>query len=149
MDLGATESCGITSDWLVRNSIKCSTCSRGKLDTHAMTGVHDTHYALGVNFPSGCPQAEINFGLTREWGFGLHVASAQAQVGQSALRERLRFRRYFWRIGAQPGAEGFPIGFGEIHELKPGLPVGVGPHYLGLRAQLSQIGQRKLNLYIL
>src|SRR5207245_1127261 len=65
--------------------------SRGKLNTHAVSGMHDTHDAVGVKLQIRRPQAQINFGVARERRLGFYITSAQAQIGNLALGQGLGF----------------------------------------------------------
>ena len=57
-----------------------------ELHSHAVSGMRHPHHAFGMNFKILGLQAEINQSALGKGRIGLHVAAAQAQVGQLAIR---------------------------------------------------------------
>ena len=71
-----------------------------------MSGMHDPHQTFGVNLHASGAQAQVDGGGLRERRFGLHVASAQTQVSQFALADRVGFLgQSIVRTGSQPLAQ--------------------------------------------
>src|SRR5262249_7128346 len=91
----------------------CS-CPRGKLYSHAIVEMHDAHHALDVYFEVRSAQTQINLSLGRERGLTLHVASADAQVREPTLRERLIFRRSLRGVGVEPSAKQITLFFADL-----------------------------------
>ena len=84
---------GVVSGQLRRKLIRLPTwarCSGGagrELHSHAMSGMRDPHHAFGMNFEFSRFQAKINQGTLRKWRVGFHVAAAQTQVSELAVRD--------------------------------------------------------------
>jgi len=97
-----------------------------------MSGVHDADQAFGMNFHAGDAQAQVDGRRLRKRGFGLHIASAQTQVRQLTLVDRVRFaRQKVVRMSAEPLVELLAHGGIQVKKAQADLAVRGRPGNFG------------------
>src|SRR5208282_4164697 len=123
-------------------------CAGREFDAHAMSGMHDPDQTFRVNLQPGGTQAQVNGRGLREGRFGLHVASAQTQIRQFTLANRVGFLgQSIARTGSQPVAH-FLTHLGvHVESVQAGLTIGGTPCNLGLAFNARAAGklEREVN----